>query len=148
MDEKVTIRNYEKKDLEQLKSIIHTTIKQSYANAYPQEAIDYFLDHHSEENMEKDIPRGFTFMLELEGKVIASGSIVEDEIKRVFVLPEYQGKGVGEKTLLAGLACLKKKKNRFAELTVDSENKAASALYQSIGFKARTISLWYEKKVS
>ena len=99
MNEKVTIRNYEKKDLEQLKSIVHTTIKESYANAYPQEAIEYFLEHHSKENMERDIPKGSTFMIELEGKIIGSGSIVGDEIKRVFVLPRYQGKGFGKKIM-------------------------------------------------
>ena len=90
---------------------------------------------------------GFCWTENISKKDAASGKLI-GRILMIGTDPEYQGKGVGEKTLLAGLACLKKKKNRFAELTVDSENKAASALYQSIGFKARTISLWYEKKVS
>jgi GNAT superfamily N-acetyltransferase len=97
--EKILIRKCNKKDFEGLKLIVHRTIKKSYADVYPEEAIDYFLEHHSKENMEKDIPKGRTFMLESEGKIIASGSIVKDEIKRVFVLPEYQGRGFGKKIM-------------------------------------------------
>jgi len=98
-EEKIIIRDYNKEDLERLKFIVHTTVKKAYTGVYPQEAIEYFLNLHSKENMEKDIPKGCTFMLELEGKIIASGSIVENEIKRVFVLPEYQGKGYGRKIM-------------------------------------------------
>jgi len=97
--EKVLIRDYNKKDLERLKFIVHNTIKMSYTRVYPQEAIEYFLNLHSKENMEKDIPKGSTFMLELKSKIIASGSIVENEIKRGFVLPEYQGRGFGRKIM-------------------------------------------------
>ncbi len=97
--EKVLVREYKRKDLSQLEFIVQTTIKKSYTGIYPEEAVEYFLNLHSKENMEKDIPKGCTFMLELEGEIIASGSIVENEIKRVFVLPEYQGRGYGRKIM-------------------------------------------------
>jgi len=67
---------------------------------------------------------------------------------RIFMLgvdPGYRGRGLGKRVLLAGLAQLKSKGLRVAELTVDSENKAACALYRSVGFEVRTSSLWYEK---
>ena len=98
-EENILIRKYNKKDFERLKFIVHSTIKKSYATLYPEEAIEYFLEHHSKENMEKDIPKGCTFILELEGKIIASGSIVGNEIKRLFVLPKYQGRGFGRKIM-------------------------------------------------
>lgn len=97
--EKILLRKYREDDLKRLKFIAHTTINKSYTGVYPKEAIEYFLNLHSKENMERDIPKGDTFMLELDGKVIASGSIVEEEIKRVFVLPEYQGRGYGRKIM-------------------------------------------------
>ena len=59
--------------------------------------------------------------------------------------PDYRGRGVGKRVLLAGLAYLKSKGLRVAELTVDSENEAACALYRSVGFEVGTSSLWYEK---
>jgi len=61
--------------------------------------------------------------------------------------PDYQGKGVGKRVLLAGLAHLKNKGVRVIELTVDSENKVAHTLYQSVGFEVQTSSLWYEKVI-
>lgn len=97
--EKFIIREYNEKDLERLKFIVHTTVKDAYTGIYPEEAVEYFLNLHSKENMEKDIPKGCTFILESEGKIIASGSIVENEIKRVFVLPEHQGRGYGRKIM-------------------------------------------------
>jgi len=97
---KVLIRKYSNEDLERLSFIVCTTIKKSYLKFYSPEAIEYFLDLHAKENMKKDIPKGCTLMLELDGEVIGAGSIVENEIKRVFVLPEYQGKGYGEKIMM------------------------------------------------
>jgi mycothiol synthase len=62
--------------------------------------------------------------------------------------PDYRGKGIGKKLLLAGLARLKGKGLQVAELTVDSENKATCALYKSVGFKVQTSSFWYEKVIN
>lgn len=67
---------------------------------------------------------------------------------RVYMLgvdPDYRGKGLAKDTLLAGLSYLKSKCIRIVELTADSDNKVALALYKSVGFKIWTSSLWYEK---
>jgi len=79
----------------------------------------------------------------------ADGIDPDDEVyHETGVDPDYRGRGVGRRVLLAGLAHLRSKGLRVAELTVDSENRAACALYRSAGFETRTGSLWYEKKVS
>jgi ribosomal protein S18 acetylase RimI-like enzyme len=49
--------------------------------------------------------------------------------------------------MMAGLARLRSKGIKTAELTVDSENKAARALYESLGFEVQGGILWYEKAV-
>ena len=67
---------------------------------------------------------------------------------RIYMLgvdPDYRGKEEGRQVLVAGLSYLKSKGIRIVELTVDSENKAACALYRSAGFEVWTSSLWYEK---
>ena len=69
---------------------------------------------------------------------------------RIYMLgvdPDYRGKGFGRQLLLVGLSYLKSKSLRVVELTVDSGNKVACALYKSVGFKLWTSSLWYEKKL-
>ena len=61
--------------------------------------------------------------------------------------PDYRDKGVGKEVLLTGLSYLKSKGIPVVELTVDSKNQAACALYQSVGFRIRKSSLWYEKAI-
>ena len=75
-------------------------------------------------------------------------SIRKGRILMLGVAPDYRGKGIGKKLVLAGLARLKSKGLQVAELTVDSENKPACALYRSIGFEVRDSTLWYEKAIN
>jgi len=63
------------------------------------------------------------------------------------VAPDYRGKGIGKKLVLAGLARLKSKGLQVAELTVDSKNKAACALYKLLGFEIQIRTFWYEKTI-
>ena len=62
--------------------------------------------------------------------------------------PNYRGKGVGKRALLAGLDYIQSKGLQITELTVDNENKVACALYYAIGFEVWTSSLWYEKSLN
>jgi len=68
-------------------------------------------------------------------------------IHMIGVDPDYRGRGIGKIALLAGLSYLKNKGVRVVELTVDSKNEAAGALYRSTGFKRWSSSLWYEKAI-
>jgi mycothiol synthase len=75
---------------------------------------------------------------------------LSEEQGRVYMLgvdPDYRGRGIGKRVLVAGLSYLISKGVRIVELTADSENRAACALYRSVGFKIRISSLWYEKVV-
>jgi mycothiol synthase len=70
---------------------------------------------------------------------------------RIFMLgvdPSYRGRGIGKIALLAGLAHLKSRGVLTVELTVDSQNQAALALYHSLGFELWTSSLYYEKRIA
>jgi mycothiol synthase len=83
---------------------------------------------------------------------IISGSELDDEtageIHMIGSDPEYQGRGIGKKVLLAGLAYLKDKGIRTTYLSVDSENQSALTLYYSVGFELHRKTIWYEKRVS
>jgi mycothiol synthase len=75
-------------------------------------------------------------------------SIRKGRILMLGVTPDYRGKGIGKKLVLAGLARIRRKGLQVVELTVDSENKAAYTLYQSIGFEVQTNTFWYEKVIN
>jgi len=70
------------------------------------------------------------------------------QISMLGVEPDYRGRGLGKRVLLAGLYHLRSQGLQVVELTVDSKNEVACALYQSVGFKVPTSSLWYEKVIS
>jgi len=69
------------------------------------------------------------------------------QIYMIGVDPDFQGQGIGRRLLLAGLSRLRSQGCPVAELTVDSQNKAACDLYQSTGFTVRDNIMWYEKAV-
>jgi len=81
-------------------------------------------------------------------EVIGGEDKQEGRVYMLGVDPDYRGKGIGKRLLLAGLARLRSKGVRVAVLTVDSENEVACALYWSVGFELRANSLWYEKAVT
>ena len=75
----------------------------------------------------------------------------EERKGRIFMLgvePDFRGRGAGRGLLSAGLSYLENKGVRVVELTVDSENEAACALYRFIGFETWSSSLWYEKMIA
>ena len=61
--------------------------------------------------------------------------------------PGYRHQEIGKAILLNGLKDLKAKGVDIVELTVDSENPAACALYESVGFEVSAKMEWYEKTV-
>ena len=77
-----------------MKQLINTTIAISYREAYPLEAIDYFLLYHSVDNILEDADRGCTFVLETD-RIVGTGTLLGPEIKRVFVDPSLHRQGLG-----------------------------------------------------
>ncbi len=106
------------------------------------------LSHHSPEYViliyDKDKPIGYCWT-EINSE--ATEIKKEGRIHMLGVDPDYRGRGIGKKVLLAGLSYLKNRGVQVVGLTVDSENKVAGALYRSAGFKPWTTSLWYEKAI-
>ena len=83
--------------------------------------------------------------------VVCEGGATSKRKGQIFMLgvdPDYRGKGVGRKVLLAGLAHLKSKGLQVAELGTERENKIARALYKSIGFKVWKRTYCYEKVIN
>jgi mycothiol synthase len=93
--------------------------------------------------LQEDQPIGYCWTAMNPGEGAADRK--KGRILMLGVDPDCRGKGIGRRALLAGLAHLMSKGVEAAELTVDSENAAACALYESSGFKISATSAWYEK---
>jgi GNAT superfamily N-acetyltransferase len=78
-----------------VKRITRRTIKKIYPAYYPKDVVSFFLKHHSDANILRDIKNNNVYLLEVDGKPVGTGSISDNEIGRVFVLPECQRRGYG-----------------------------------------------------
>lgn len=89
---------YKKATLQESESIyemVQTTIKTVYPKYYPKEVVDFFCEHHSLENILKDIENGVVGVLVDDDRMVGTGCYQNNHITRVYVLPEFQGRGFG-----------------------------------------------------
>lgn len=119
-------------DFSTVKRITHTTISEIYIHYYPCGAVQFFLNHHSDEAIICDIKEKKIFICFNEEKIpVGTVTVSANEINRLFVLPEYQGNGYGSELL------------NFAEkLVAESYDEAvlasslsAKPIYLSHGYK-------------
>ena len=76
-------------------NIVRSTKAEIYPHYYTQAVVDFFGRLHSIENITKDIDEGKIDILIVDGKAVGTGSRNGRHITRVYVLPEYEGKGFG-----------------------------------------------------
>lgn len=96
----MSVKLAQKTDFEVVKEITHTTINEIYPHYYSNGAVAFFLHHHSDGNMAKDISSNCVFLCyNLELNVVGTVTIKKNEICRLFVLPRYQGNGYGKELM-------------------------------------------------
>ena len=90
------IKAYNNQHFNEVYDVIHKTIEEIYQKYYPREAVDFFHNHHSKDNMENQLPNEYVLVIFENDVIIGTGTLSGNEIKRFFILPEYQGKGYGK----------------------------------------------------
>ncbi len=92
----ISIREFKPSDLGVVKNLINSTVETCYPDAYVKESIQFFKDWHCDENILKHSKEGYTIVLEKNSDIVGTGTIVGDEIMRVFVGPAFQTRGFGK----------------------------------------------------
>ncbi|UCG43206.1 MAG: GNAT family N-acetyltransferase, partial [candidate division WOR-3 bacterium] len=90
------LRLFRPDDLGAVQAVIFRTIDACYAEVYPPQALAFFKEFHSKENILEDSGQGHTFVLEVDGRIVGAGGLSKATIKRVFVDPEFQHRGLGQ----------------------------------------------------
>lgn len=122
---------FDTSDIVDLNTMIHSTIDYSYPAVYPDRAVTFFKKYHSENNIMKRHQSGKVLVIKIDHSIVATGSIVKNEISGVFVAPNSQGKGLG-KSLMIELERLAKEES-IAEIEIHS-SLPAKQFYQNIGY--------------
>lgn len=89
------IRDFQESDLALVGRLIQRTIDVCYSGVYPSRAVQFFKEFHSPEEIMKRHRRGKMLVVEEDGRVIATGALVDGDIFGIFVHPEFQHRGYG-----------------------------------------------------
>ncbi|MEE1218508.1 MAG: GNAT family N-acetyltransferase [Ruminococcus sp.] len=125
---KITIA--EARHLQIVENIVNKTIQEIYPHYYPKGAVDFFLSHHNETNILKDILNNCVYLLSFENNYIGTVTVNNNEINRLFVLPEFQNRGFGSALLEFAENIVAKS---FDEISL-SASFPAKKLYQKRGY--------------
>jgi len=75
------IKAYNNQHFNDIFNVIHKTIEEIYPKYYPKEAVDFFHNHHSKENMEKQLPDEYTLVIFENDVITGTGTLIVNEIK-------------------------------------------------------------------
>jgi len=131
MPQNIILRPLEKADLTAVYDLVQATIKISYADIYPPEAIEFFKNYHSRENILKDLQAAYIVVAESDGQIVGTGTLSGKDVGRVFIDPAHQHHGIGQ--LIAQELERKARSAGLAKLELSSSLKARE-FWESEGF--------------
>ena len=118
-------------DLPTVYELVQTTIQVSYHEIYPDEAVEFFRNYHHKDAILKDAMTGYTVIAKCGGAIVATGTLLDTNIRRVFVHPSYQHKGIGK--LIARTLLRKAEMNLSMALDLDA-SLVSRRFWESMGF--------------
>lgn len=127
----IKVREMNEEDLGSLYVLVQNTTQISYQGFYPDEAIEFFKNYHSKESIKKDAASGYTVVAEMKGEVVGTGTLLGTNIRRVFVKPSLQQKGIGR--LIVQRLERRASAEKLATLDLDS-SLASRKFWESMGF--------------
>ena len=126
------IEIFNKKDIDELYNFIVETINISYFGYYPEEAINYFIEYSNKQDILEDAGKNHVIVIKDKNIIIGTGTLKYTHIKRVFIKPTYQGKGLGG-LIMNDLE--EKAKNKNLKLVELHSSLFAKSFYDKLNYK-------------
>lgn len=95
----MSLRSAVPADTSAIALLVQETIGSIYPRYYPDSIVDAFARMHSHDAISTDVAAGRVTVAEMAGKIIGTGTVDGNHISRLFVLPAFQGRGVGSALL-------------------------------------------------
>ena len=130
--EQTRIRHFRQSDIGPLQRLIQETLDVSYSGVYPPRAVEFFKKFHAEQGILERSQAGIILVAEENGKLIATGSLVQNEILAVFVHPEFQHGGHGKILMKMLEDEARASGQRQTQLSVSLTSKR---FYESLGYE-------------
>lgn len=96
MEQNIKIREFTREDLDAVVALIHHVVETSYKYVYPADALKLYKEFHSRDNILNDAENGYCVVAEHGGRIMGTGTLLEDGIRRVYIDPSYQKSGIGK----------------------------------------------------
>ena len=120
-----------REDLGQVYQLVQDTIQTIYPQYYPHEIVDFFSNLHSKEKIAADIDSGYVRVLFSDNCLIGTGTLSENHISRLFVLPDFQKNGYGSHIM----QCLEEEISNKHDLVILDASLCATCFYEHKGYK-------------
>lgn len=119
------------KDIEQIFMTVQDTIQKIYPIYYSKEVVDFFCKLHCKERISEDIKRGLVGILREDNTIVGTGCYKENHITRVYVKPQYQGRGYGSYIM----HCLENQISLLYDRVYLDASLPASRFYENRGYQ-------------
>lgn len=126
------LQPFNNSDLNHLHTMICDTIDFSYSIVYPTRAVQFFKDHHSPAKILERSQKGEIVIIEGNDSIVATGTLIKNEISALFVKPDCQGQGFG-KVIMNELESRAKNKG-FSVISLDV-SLPSRGFYEKLGYK-------------
>ena len=138
----IVIRDWTKNDFPIVKYILLTTWKETYSFIRSKDILSHFENYYNDERLIEMIDDPFTKGILAIADTVPVGwmKLFENSIEKKFfvsslyVLPKYQGMGIGKKLLAKAYSIAKEKTYNKVWLGVMKQNEKSLEWYKKIGF--------------
>lgn len=127
----ITYRKATQEDADRICYVVKHTKAVIYPDYYTQAVVDFINSLTAIEKIKKDIEQNRIYVLVKDGEIIGTGSRTDNHITRVYVLPEYQGQGIGGMLMDE----LEKKIFESYDDCVLESSQSACIFYENRGYK-------------
>ncbi|WP_330949609.1 GNAT family N-acetyltransferase [Virgibacillus sp. MG-45] len=133
------IRQATERDVSAIQHVARTSWKSTYEGIIPEEVQNRFLaEAYSDQNMEKRLAHSVVFVAEQKGQVVGFANFSPNhngkrELGAIYLLPAYQGKGIGTSLLEKGLQEFQELQELY--INVEKDNEIGMHFYQAKGFE-------------
>ena len=97
MTNNIQIREFGKEDIDTVVALIHQVVDISYRDVYPAAALNLYKEFHCRDNILNDAENGYCVVAENSDRIVGTGTLLDDGIRRVYIDPSYQKSGIGKR---------------------------------------------------
>ena len=134
-----SIRTMALDDIPQVQNVAKASWNHTYEGIIPRDIQDNFLKSaYNDEMMKRRLEHSYLYVSEIDGKIVGFANFSpvkkhgEVELGAIYLLPEYQGKGIGTALLREGLHQLEGVNEVY--INVERENHIGRNFYDAKGF--------------